>query len=64
MDNGHIKTHNTEGNKMTTVYQTRDFFTGRLLSKPKYLGSFFSEKSAEDKLGWFFFHKVCTAQKF
>jgi len=49
---------------MTTVYQTRDFLTGRLLSQPKYLGSFFSEKSAEDKLGWFFFHQVCSAQKF
>lgn len=50
--------------KMITVYQNRDFLTNRLLSNPKYIGSFFSEKSAEDKLGWFFFHQVCSTQQF
>lgn len=50
--------------EMITVYQNRDFLTNRLLSKPKYLGSFFSQESAEDKLGWFFFHHVCSVQQF
>ena len=49
---------------MVTIYQTRDFLSGRSLNRSKNLGSFFSIESAEEKLGWFFVKSCCDAVKF
>lgn len=49
---------------MVTIFQTRDFLSGRSFGRSKYLGSFYSRKSAEDKLGWFFVQSCCEVTKF
>lgn len=49
---------------MVTIFQVRDFMGGEIRKGPKYLGSFFSVESAEEKLGWFFFHNCCEARPF
>ncbi len=49
---------------MITVFQTRGWLTDVLLPRPKYLGSFFSVESAEDKLGSFFLRNCCEVTDF
>lgn len=48
---------------MITVFQYKDFLTDRRI-KPKYLGSFYSIESAEEKLGWYFIHHCCLLERF
>lgn len=48
---------------MITVFQVKDFLSSREM-RPKYLGSFYSIKSAEDNLGWFFVHHCCLIERF
>lgn len=48
---------------MITIFQVNDLLSSRAM-KPKYLGSFYSVKSAEDKLGWFFVHHCCLIERF
>lgn len=49
---------------MVTIFQHADFLSGRALSNRKYLGSFFSRESAEQKLGFFFLANFCDVEKF
>ena len=48
---------------MITVFQTRDFLSHDKRIN-KYIGSFKSVESAEEKLGFYFFWSCCVATPF
>ncbi len=48
---------------MITIFQVKDFLSSRSIQE-RNLGSFFSQESAEEKLGWFFVHQCCRVEKF
>jgi hypothetical protein len=48
---------------MTTIIQVKDFLSGLHVLEIN-LGSFFSLKSAEDHLGWYFIHTACLIERF
>ena len=50
--------------RMISVWQRKDFWTGRRMNKAKCLGYFFSLESAKKKLGWFFVHDCCRIESF
>lgn len=49
---------------MVTIYEIRDFLSGRQHNQSKYIGSFFSRESAEAKLGWFYIANNCEVVRF
>jgi hypothetical protein len=49
---------------MVTVFQTSGWPTDCLLPRQKYIGSFFSVESAEEKLGVFFLRNCCEVTDF
>lgn len=49
---------------MVTIYQHTDFMTDRRFNRRRYVGSFFSRESAEEKLGWFFVAEFCDVEPF
>lgn len=48
---------------MITIFQVTDFISSRPM-REKYLGSFYSQASAEEKLGWYFIHQCCRVERF
>ena len=48
---------------MITITQVKDFLSSRQI-RERNLGSFFSLKSAEDQLGWYFVHSACRIDRF
>lgn len=49
---------------MVTVFQVFAVLDLHQPIQPKYIGSFFSRESAEEKLGWWFVAECCVVQKF